>query len=82
MYVAGLFLFMFVIFGLQHDFVKGCTDTAPIRALIAEFKAEVIEEEEKLNAEEELKVSQVPSNVFSVGSPDGNHIRRYYETVR
>lgn len=41
---------------IQHEFIKGCTEAAPIRALIAEFKAEVIEEEEKLGAEEELKV--------------------------
>ncbi|XP_067934486.1 serine/threonine-protein kinase 10-like isoform X2 [Watersipora subatra] len=40
---------------LEHEFVKDCTDKRPIRELIAEFKAEVIEEEEKLNAEEELK---------------------------
>lgn len=41
---------------LQHDFIRACTDPNPIRELIAEFKAEVIEEEEKLDAKDELKV--------------------------
>lgn len=40
----------------QHEFIKSCDDSTPIRELIAEFKADVIEEEEKLDAEDELKV--------------------------
>ena len=47
------------VYSLQHEFIRSCTDPKPIRELIAEFKAEVIEEEEKLDAKEELKVSDV-----------------------
>ena len=46
-----------MLYTLQHEFISGCTDSKPIRELIAEYKADVIEEEEKLNAEEELQVS-------------------------
>lgn len=61
--MSTLYLIIYII--LQHEFVRGCTDARPIRELIAEFKADVIEEEEKLNAEEELKV---PLIIFGCSS--------------
>lgn len=42
-FAKGIYLFAF-LFGLQHPFITRATDAKPVRDLVAEFKAEVVEE--------------------------------------
>ncbi|XP_013403396.1 STE20-like serine/threonine-protein kinase isoform X2 [Lingula anatina] len=54
---------------LQHVFIKDATDIKPIRDLVAEAKAEVIEEVQDLDEEEEIKAvpRDTDSDTNSIG---------------